>query len=67
MVCMGHTGTNIKIMMKIQHQLKSTNETSKERQKEVLKETQIYNIPNSIQQFLQQYKENIRRLCYAII
>ena len=50
--------------MKIQHQLKSTNETSKERQKEVLKETQICNIPNSIQQFLQQYKENIRRLCY---
>ena len=51
-------------MMKIQHQLKSINEASKERQKEVLTETQICNILNSIQQFLQQYKENICHLCY---
>ena len=43
---------SIKIMMNIQHQLKSTNEGSKEQQKEVLGETQICSILNSIQQFL---------------
>ena len=56
----------IKIMMNIQHQLKSTNEGSKEQQKEVLTETQICRILNSIQQFLQQYKENIRCSCYIL-
>ena len=45
-------------MMKIQHQLKSTNEASKEQQKQVPTETQICSFLNSIQQFLQQYKGN---------
>ena len=52
--------------MKIQHRLKSTNDASKEQQKHGLIETQICSILNSIQQFLQQYKENIRRPCYII-
>ena len=46
---------SIKIMMKIQHQLKLTNEASKEQQKEALTETQVCSILNLIQQFLQQY------------
>ena len=52
--------------MQIQQQLKSKNDASKEQQKDGLTETQICSILNSIQQFLQQYKENIRCLCYIL-
>lgn len=51
--------------MKNWNQLKSTNDVSKEQQIKVLIETKFCSILNSIQQFLQQHRENIRLLCYT--